>query len=1531
MGAPSDPVRQLFLGYEGTRAVVVSASPPDGSADFPHRPSVHRSADALARLLVGRCGLAPDRLLRLTDPARPADVLEPVERLAREASGGLLLHYVGHGVQAPRRRDTSLLLVTGDAARLTYDSPSLGSTALRFEELMSALEPVGDAPLIVVLDCCFSGLPLSSGEFAGSRLHSLAGRAGRPSLLLTSADDDQQAHAPGGAAHTAFTGDVIAFLDGGAAPGHPLLTVGHLLDHTRRPRPEGESASTPQSSAHNRVERIVLAPNSAWNAADPLPDGDCEAADYRHPECPYPGLAPFDSSGVQSFFGRTTEVATLVGRVVARRGQGPLLVTGASGIGKTSLLRAGLLPALAVGKIAPETGSWHQLTLTPTDRPLQALARAVLERDAGPAEVDDLARRLAADPHALVEALRSRAERLDAHRVPAHHLVVVDQVEEMFRYRDGSGTAAEQAERDAFVACLVAASVASEDPAAQAPASVVLSVQHSDLGSLLPYESLEPALTPGAGLFVVRPLAARHLDEVITGPARAAGHVISPGLLARLRADVALHQEARADFDSGVLPLLSHALRGTWDRHRGRTLRTADYAHTGGLGRSIAHAADDFFQRLATDEDRRTAREILVELVHWTGETEQTVRRLRTEVLASYFPAARQRTFRTVLDLLKQARLVTEDEHHVQLVHRSLLMNWAELEQWVEQLHDGEPLLRLRLERTAADWEEQRLDRLLWLGPELANARDWAHRRQGRVNSTVQDFLNASTEYERRRRVRQRVVSGLVVLAVLIASGAGFGFKALQADWQRTRERSVQTLLADAGATRATDPALAAQLALAAHRIEHTGRTRDAVLTTASTRSSVQLTARGPDITSLSFDRTGTRLVAAGAGQVRMWPVDSGGPAGPPTRLSGTNGTNLAAFRPDGKALALTTQGASTQEGMVQAHVVLRPTSTAERATGQAVTGVFNAPVMGLAFRPDGRRLALNFYPGFTMVLDTTRGTSVPFVWPHTRIAGDSAPIVYGGRGRWLAVGAQNGGVVILDAAGPRPALLRIHLADSPVSALAVNPAGTLLLVGHQNGTVSRLRIGDDGRTSAALPRRTAFSGKGPVIGLAFTADGREWAAAYRDTGIRVFGTSDDRLTARVSTAGPLTAMAVSPDGRTLATASGPRLALHRLPEPAARTRPGGLTALAVRADGDLIAGGGHTGPVSLWSPGPDRSLRPVGPLSHGGARPGRLTALAFGGRGSALLAGGYDSGTVLLWRPTRSGTPVARLVTRASEPVVSLALSRDGTLLAAGTAHGRVHLWNLSDPAHIPGPTGVDGHSGAVTGLAFLGGTHRLAIGSDDGAVDVWSLTDWTLPALALKLAGTGSPTGRALAASTDGTVLAAAGERGSVTVWGLSAGAARSTAHLTADTGTGSPTDDDSASGSGAGSGSGDVLALALGPGTRPGSSVLAALGDDGAVRLWESRHRGVWTGEGTVGDGEDRATALASASTASPDLVAVTGDGRLQRWFTDADSAAAQVCSARGAPTTAGLWRTAFPAGPPCRAEKDQRPATTSSTLR
>lgn len=1499
MGAPSDPVHQLFLGYEGTRAVVVSASPADGSADFPHRPSVHRSADALARLLVDRCGLGANRLLRLTDPGRSTDVLEPVERIAREASGGLLFYYVGHGVQASRRRDDSLLLVTAEAARFPYGSSSLDGAALRFEQLMSALEPVGDAPLIVVLDCCFSGLPLSNGEFAGSRLHSLAGRAGRPSLLLTSADDDERAHAPGGADHTAFTGDVISFLDNGSSDGHPLLTVGHLLAHTGRPRPEG--ASTPQSAAHNRVDSIVLAPNPAHAAADPLSDGDCEASDYGHTACPYPGLAPYDSSGVQCFFGRTEEVDELARLVVARRGRGPVLVTGPSGLGKTSLLRAGLLPALAVGKAAPETGSWRQVTLTPTDRPLQALARAVLERDAGPAEAENLAHRLAADPRTLIEALRP----------PAHHLLVVDQLEEMFRYLGDSETAAEKAERDAFVACLVAVSVASSERSEEAAASVVLSVQNSHLGALHDYESLRSALTLGEGMYAVPRLGAHQLDEVITGPARAAGHVVSADLLARLRADVALHREARADFDSGVLPLLSHALRGTWEEHHGRTLRTPDYARTGGLGRSIAHAADAFYKSLTSDEDRRTAREILVELVHWTGETEQTVKRLRTEVLGSYFPADRQRAFRTVLDLLKQHRLVTEDEHHVQLVHRSLLMNWSALEQWVEQLHDGEPLLRLRLERTAADWEEQRLDRLLWLGKELASARDWADRQQGRVNSTVQDFLAASADHERRRRLRAQVVSVLVVLAVLVASGAGFGFKALQADRQRQRERSVQTLLADAESSRAGDPALAAQLALAAYRMERTDRTRDAVLTAASARSSVQLTARGPDITSLSFDRTGTRLLAAGDGRVRLWPLDSGGPAGPPTTLSGTRGATLAVFSPDGKALALNTLDGSTKEGMPQAQLVLRPTTTAVRSAGQAVTGVFNAPVMGMAFRPDGRRLALNLYPGFTTVLDTTHGTSLPYAWPHTLIAGDSAPIVYGGRGSWTAVGAQNGNVLVLDASAPRLALLKLHQADSPVSALAVDPSGTLLVAGHRNGTVSRWRIGERGHHAVELPRRTAFSGEGPVVGLAFTADGREWVIAHPDTGVRVFATSDDRLTAQVGTGESLDAMAVSPDGRTVATASGPRLTLHRLPEPVARRQPGGLTALAVRADGALVAAGGRSGAVHLWSPGPDRTLRPAGRLSYGAAHPAPPAALAFGGRGQTLLAGGFTSGAVLLWRPDRSGTPAARLVTRGSEPVVSLALSRDGTVLAAGTRHGRVFLWNLSDPARVPDPVGVDGHSGAVTGLAFLGRTHRLAIGSDDGAVDVWNLADRTTPALALKLAATGSKLGRALTASPDGSVLAAAGERGSVAVWNLRSGTSPAPAHLDA--------------------GTGDVLGLALGADTRPDSRFLAALSDDGTVRLWGSRHPGVWAGKGTVEVGEDRPTAIAAPSTGAPDLVSVTGAGRLQRSFADVDLAAAEVCAARGASTAARLWRGSFPADPPCRARAGQRPATKSSTLR
>ncbi|MFC8427176.1 AAA family ATPase [Streptomyces sp. NPDC057253] len=1474
---------------------------------------MHRSADALTRILTQRCGLDPTRLLRITDPESPADILDPLTARARGATEGLLFYFIGHGSVA--HGPESALLVTAKAARRDFDDTSLPSESLRFGELTRALEPVGRGLLMIVLDCCHSGVAQSSGEFADSRLHALAEREARANVLLTAAAQGW-AFAPRDAEHTAFTGEVVRFLEGGDATGHRLLTVGALAQHLTRASSAGTLRSVPRYSAHNRAETVVLAHNPAYD-----PETLCQASDLGHPECPYPGLTPFDNDDTSRFHGRQTEVAELTRHLANRLDEGPVLITGASGIGKTSLLRAGLLPALAAGRGLPEAARWPQLTVSVGRHPFASLARALLGRREGEhsGSVLELTRRLAADPTALARELTARAERLaarDEQGDPVRHLLVVDQLEEVFQRHDEE-TAEEKSERRVFLQALVNASTAFDttdgsdstgsDHRTAPAAAVVMAVQHSHLHALLSYEFLESTCTLGVGMYLLRVLDAERLEEVIVRPAHIAGHDISAELIAQLKADAAPHSGARADFDSGVLPLLSHALRATWEGHSGPVLHKRDYDRTGGLGQSIAREANAFYRRLASDQDREMARRILVELVHWTGDTESTVRRMPTGLLRGAFPDGQQEAFRSLLDQLKRHRLVTEGEHHVQLVHRSLLTGWAELREWVEQEHDGEPLLKMRLEAAATEWEREPRDQLLWQGGDLSDAQQWADRQLTPVRSHVRDFLTASAGRSRRLRRRRVLLGALLACLMVLGGGTGFLVSEHLADQEARREKAARRLLAESESLRAADPALAAQLALGAHRTHTDADSRDALLTTASAQSSVQLTAQGPDISSLAFDATGARLVAAGGGRVRVWPVGAAGP-GRPSSPVGVRQPTVAVFRPDGKRLAVDTREKVPAGTMDRAHVALLSASPGARRDDRALSQAFNGRVTGIAFRHDSRRLALTFAPGFTVVLDAESGAAVTGAWTSWQIAGDAGPVVYGRDGDWVAVGAEDGSVIVLDGSGERRTTAVHHTLPGigPVRTLALSPDGSLLVAGHDNGTVSRWRMSDEGRHAEALPADPVLAGDGPVVGLAFTGDGAELLVAHRDRTIRVFSTRADRLTAELRTPDPLDAVALSPDGRTVAASSGPRLVLRSLPDPDLRRQPDPVTVLAVRPDGGLVAAGGTDGSVHLWRPGPNRSMLPAGGLPGSAAERGSTTALAFGGKGDSLLVSGHAEGAVLLWRATAPGRrPLIRLRTTDGAPVTSVALSRDGSLLVAGTARGRVVVWNLHDVDRIPRPVEVAGHAGAVTGMAFLGGSDELAICSEDGTVDVWGFSDRRMPDQALKLAGTGPGRPRALSTSGDGTTVAVAQQDGSVTVWDLTGGG-RSSIRLPGS--------------------EGNLTAVALGTGERPGNRTLAALGEDGTVRVWASHRPGVWTADGRLGAAAPGATAIAFASgrsaTLGSSLVAVTAEGRIGPWFSDAPTAAAWVCAAPGASTTARLWHARYPVEAPCTAAQVTR---------
>ncbi|MFE6055440.1 helix-turn-helix domain-containing protein [Kitasatospora sp. NPDC056446] len=264
---------------------------------------------------------------------------------------------------------------------------------------------------------------------------------------------------------------------------------------------------------------------------------------------PYLGLAAFGTGDADVFFGRSELVSDLVRQVSRHR---LTAVVGASGSGKSSLLRAGLLPWL--------DESWHTAPLVPGDHPLRALALAVSALTGGDTEA--LVRALADEPEALGIALDTWLITQPADR---RVVLVIDQFEELFT------TCVDAGEREAALACLAwtagdrtADHHTAGDPAPEARVRVVISVRADFYDRCLAHPALAVALRSGAQLPVGTPTRAE-LRDIVVEPAARAGVVVDPDLLEAVLAE--------ATGQPGALPLVAHAMRETWTRRRGAALR----------------------------------------------------------------------------------------------------------------------------------------------------------------------------------------------------------------------------------------------------------------------------------------------------------------------------------------------------------------------------------------------------------------------------------------------------------------------------------------------------------------------------------------------------------------------------------------------------------------------------------------------------------------------------------------------------------------------------------------------------------------------------------------------------------------------------------------------------------------------------------------------------------------------------------------------------------------------------------------------
>ncbi len=490
---------------------------------------------------------------------------------------------------------------------------------------------------------------------------------------------------------------------------------------------------------------------------------------------PYQGLTAFEESDAAVFFGRETAVTELLERM-SRLVDGPglLMVSGVSGAGKSSLLRAGVLPRLrGVGLAsAPEAASWPCVVFTPTRAPLDELALRV----ALVAGVDAAAVRagLAADPAGF--ALVARQAALAQVRPPAGSdgpsagqqrprlLLVVDQLEQLFT------VCPDEQERRAFIEALAAAAA---HEAGEAPAALVVLVVRADFEArCADYPQLAHAVQDR---YLLTSMTERQLRLAITQPAKVAGSSVDEDLADVLLGEVANDHRPTAGsavYDARVLPLLSYALDQAWRSRTGDTLTLADYERTGGIEGAVADSAQGAYDRL-TPAQQTAARRVFLRLTAASSDGVDTaIRASRAELTQG--TAAEAGDVEAVLETFAAARLLILAADSVEISHEVLLTAWPLLrDTWLADSH-ADRIVRTRLRDSAAEWERSSRDpSYLYRGSLLSAAREAAFRwsadsaRYPPLSPTERGFLQASDRAHRRSVRSHRVLTAILIVLVI--------------------------------------------------------------------------------------------------------------------------------------------------------------------------------------------------------------------------------------------------------------------------------------------------------------------------------------------------------------------------------------------------------------------------------------------------------------------------------------------------------------------------------------------------------------------------------------------------------------------------------------------------------------------------------------------------------------------------------------------------------------------------------------------